>query len=91
MKTKITKKSFKEQCSAHRYGKHINALYFDWQSYNGFKYGVWAQKVNATKKELYDVMYNWAFNEEEPPWYVHYRYAATDEKRFKVPISLNWS
>ena len=90
MKTKITKKSFKELCSAHQYGKHVNALYFDWQDRNGFKYGIYGRKCDITRKQLYQLFYDIVFNEVEPPWYITYRYATDDAKRFKVPIRLNW-
>ena len=88
----MSKKSFKEMCSFHEYGKgktKRNAIYFDWKENDegrGFKYMVKARVENATKKELFDVLYDWVANEVQPPWYVEYRYAHVDEKRFKVSI-----
>jgi hypothetical protein len=91
----MTKKEFKELASHHKYGKHYNAFYFDWVSkisneecVVGYKFGVYAHTDNCTKAELFNIIYNWAINEVQPPWYVNYKFAPTDEKRFKVPLSL---
>ena len=56
----------------------------------GFKFGVAANTQNCTKKELVDILYNWVTKAEQPPYYVRYKFAETDQKRFKVPITLNF-
>ena len=93
----MTKKEFNSQLSHHIYGKgkeKRNALYFGYRSFrdekgnsiNGFKYMVKGTLRDLKLQELKDVMYNWVVNEIQPPWYVEYRYAETDEKRFKVSL-----
>ncbi len=99
MATTITKKAFKELCSFHEYTgwnghrtKH-NVIYFDWQdtkNAKGFKYAVAMDIKNGTKAELFNVLYDWVTKEVQPIWYVRYKYAETDDKRFKVALSLNW-
>ena len=97
MNKNITKKKFRELCSFHEYGKgqtKRNAIYFDWLPWNGdvenhiegYKYMVKARVENAKKSELFDILYNWVVNEVPVPWYVEYRYAHTDDKRFKVSL-----
>ena len=93
----ITKKQFKEDCSSTVYsgdGCRLNAIFYDYQDYR-WKYMVWANVKDMTKKELFNEFYAWLAENEgkEPnlkgmPWYVNLRYAPTDEKRFKIPISL---
>lgn len=56
----------------------------------GFKYGVALDIKDGTKAELIEHAYNWIIKEINLPWYVRYKFAATDDKRFKVPLSLNW-
>ena len=88
------KKDFKEQCSFHEYGRgknKRNAIYFDWKTDTtnnavGFKYLVKGRVEDLPKKELFDVLYNWVINEIQPPWYVEYRFALTEDKRFKVAL-----
>ena len=88
----MTKKEFKDRSSCHVYGKgkkKRNAIYFDWQfaeQGTGFKYMVKATVENAKLVELYQVLYDWVVNEVQPPWYVEYKYAETDMKRFKVNL-----
>lgn len=89
----LTKKAFKELCSVHVYGKgqrKLNAIYFDWK-YNqegiGFKYVVKANIQNCKLNELYNYLYDWVFGELQPPYFVQYRYAATDAERFKVQLT----
>ena len=100
MEKKITKKAFKERCDLHRYGKW-KVLYYDWADnyktakdnkyWAGFKYGVKENSRRPLKtKELYDIAYDWIVNGIEVPYYVNTMYAETDEKRFKVPISLSF-
>lgn len=93
----ITKKSFKEKCdTGHVYkgnGTRTNAIYFDWQDTpegRGFKYAVAMDTRNGTKPELLEVLYQWVVNGVEPHYYVRYKYAENDAKRFKVPICLNF-
>lgn len=92
----MTKKEFKELCSFHEYGSgktKRNAIYFDWkQDFSnevnvvGFKYMVKARVENCLKSELFDILYKWVTGVEQVPWYAEYRYAETDQKRFKVAI-----
>jgi len=93
----MTKKQFKETCDlTHVYGRgqnRHNAIYFDWQVTDkgrGFKYGVAASIQNSTKAELFNAMYDWVIKGISLPWWIRYKFAETDEKRFKVPISLNF-
>jgi hypothetical protein len=94
----MTKKEFKEKLSYHVYGNGKNkrhALYFDYKqgknvdntNFSGFKFMIKARAKDVGKPELYDIMYKWV-NEliQQPPWYTEYRYAETDEKRFKVSL-----
>lgn len=84
----MTKKEFKSNCSVHIYrnGKMIlNAIYYHRGKY-GFKYAVKAYTCDAPKVELYDVLYNWVFNDVVPPWYVTYKYAQTENEEFKVNV-----
>jgi hypothetical protein len=85
----MTKKEFKSMCSFHEYGrgqnKH-NAIYFDWKSSNGYKYMVKANVQDCLKSELLTALYNWITKQIQPDWFIEYRFAETDEKRFKVSI-----
>lgn len=89
----MTKKEFKDRCSVHVYGKgkrKLNAIYFGWKHNDegtGFKYVVKANIENCTLKELYNHLFDWVFNEIQPPYFVQYRYAETDTKRFKVQLT----
>jgi hypothetical protein len=94
----MTKKDFKERCSFHQYGKGMskkNAIFFDWQDgysdnairYNGFKFMVWSKVDRFKRKELFDILYLWVNQIMYVPE-CPYRFADTDEKRFKVPLSL---
>lgn len=95
----MTKKQFKEQCSFHTYVgwngsklKH-NAIYFGHQSNengSGYKYAVAMDIKNGTKAELFEILYQMVTKEVIPPYYVRYKYAETDAKRFKVGLSLNF-
>lgn len=89
----MTKKEFKERCSFHEYGKgqnKRNAIYFGsghdkdgrWL---GFQFMVKSGVQSIGKQDLFNVLYDWV-NERinQPPYYVQYRYAETDEQRFKV-------
>lgn len=96
MEKKLTKKAFKEGCSLHHYGK-FKVIYYDWKSstsgkpWVGFKYAIMESKGNPIKtKEMYDILYDWVVNKVELPWYMNYIYAETDEKRFKVPLSMSF-
>ena len=88
----MTKKDFKEKCDVHEYGrgyKKRNAIYFDWQDTSngrGFKFMVKAPITNAKRVELYKILYDWVTKAIQPPYYVEYKYAETDQQRFKVPV-----
>lgn len=85
----MSKKEFKERCSFHVYGKgqrKINAIYYDWRS-TGFKYVVKGHIRGIKLNELFNVLYNWVIKDEIPPYYVHYKFAETDENRFKVNLT----
>ena len=97
----MTKKSFKEQVDYHNYvggqTRGFHAFYFDYaqgnfdkgERWRGFKYLVYCRKEAATKKELFDIFYQFINQEiENFPYYVIYKIAETDEKRFKIQISL---
>jgi len=56
----------------------------------GWKYGVALDIKDGTKAELIKHAYNWIVKEINLPWYVRYKYAETDAKRFKPALSLNW-
>ena len=90
----MTKKDFKEKCSFHEYGKgkkKRNAIYFDWSNdYEnnslGFKYMVKTDVENSSKTELFNYLYQWVTKMIVLPWWIEYRFAMTDDKRFKVSI-----
>lgn len=87
----MTKKEFKLRVFSNVYtggGNKVNAMFFD-RKENGYKYMVYANSKNITKKELFNLFHNWIFSEDYVlPYYINYRYAESDEKRFKVPLSL---
>jgi hypothetical protein len=96
---KLTKKEFKEMCSFHRYtgsGVVLNAIFFDWKSERtptgytvGFKYMVKGYTRECTKKQLFDLLYGWVTNGiTTMPHYADYKFAETDDQRFKVPLSM---
>jgi hypothetical protein len=93
---KITKKDFKEIASHHLFRGHgvrTNVFYYGWKDTDngrGFKFAVASDTENTTKAELFDVLYDWVVNEVEPPYTVRYKFAPTDEKRFKVSLSLDF-
>jgi len=90
----MTQKQFKENCSFHEYGRgqnKRNAIYYDWKSdfdnkAVGFRFMVKCSVADALKQELFKELYNWVINEIEPPYYVQYRYAQTEQDRFKVSL-----
>lgn len=90
----MTKKEFKSKCSFHEYGRgqnKRNAIYFDWKSdvknnAVGFKFMVKANVQNCLKSELLEALYNWVTKGIQPDWYIEYKYADTDAKRFKVSL-----
>lgn len=91
----MTKKDFKEKCSFHEYGKgkkKRNAIYYDWSDdYEnnslGFKYMVKTSVENSSKAELFNELYDWVNGKIlKPSWWVTYRFAETDNNRFKVSI-----
>jgi hypothetical protein len=96
----MTKQEFKQECDVHVYtgsGKRINAIYFDWKQgtdadgnrYQGFKYMVYADTKDMLRTELYNELWQWVTEQiQQPSYMVQSRYAVTDTKRFKVPLSL---
>ena len=88
-KTEFKKKvRFEIYCRTYPNRTRINALFFD-QTSNGFKYMVACEHKTLTKKKLLDVFYNWIVKEENPPYFVHYKYAILDQDRFKISLSLS--
>ena len=88
MAKKITKKEFKERCHFSEYGdgrRKRNAIFFD-RTEDGYKYMVKTTVQNAKKNELFNILYDWVVNEIIPDWWVEYKYAHTDNDRFKVPL-----
>jgi len=99
----MTKKDFKEMVSDHTYTGwnghkvRINALFFDFKQgttedgkyFGGYKYMVNSNVKNISKAELYNYLYQWVTEKiVHLPWYINYKYAETDEKRFKPGLSL---
>jgi len=92
----MTKKEFKELCSFHEYGRgqgKRNAIYFGWKSdfdnkAVGFRYMVKCSVCDALKSELFKILYDWVMSEGKIhlPWWVDYKYAATEQDRFKVSL-----
>jgi hypothetical protein len=90
----MTKKDFIKQLRVEKYGSFTNALFFDYKntgSSRGYKFMVYAHSKNCTKKLLIDTFYEWVVKEIQLPYFVLYNYAATDEKRFGVPLSLSYN
>ncbi len=84
----MSKKDFKLKCSFHEYGRgknKKNAIYFDY-NFHGYKYMVKANIEDCKRNELLNILYDWIFNDIVPPWYVFYKYAPTDNERFKVSL-----
>lgn len=92
----MTKKQFKEGCSFHEYGRgqnKRNAIYYDYkQDFDnkavGFKFMVKCRVADALKAELFKVFYDWVTSKgfKTLPWWIDYKYAATEQDRFKVSI-----
>lgn len=91
----LTKKEFKERCYFTEYGRgdsKQNAIFFGYKQdenshFLGYKYMVKSSPYQFTKKELFDMLYDWVMKEKQPHWLVTIRYARTDADRFKVPVS----
>jgi hypothetical protein len=94
----MTKKLFKELCNFQVFtgvSKRVNAIYYDWKSEPngetyivGYKYMAYADVKNCSKADLFKAFHNWVIKEQPLPWYINYKYAATDPERFKVPLSI---
>lgn len=93
----MTKKEFKSMVDFHVYrgrGVKINAIFFDWKTDEktghslGYKFMVKTDVRNAGKAELFNEFYKWVMLNVPLPWYIDYKYADSDNKRFKVPISM---
>jgi hypothetical protein len=89
----MTKKDFNAKADYHSYGKYLHAIFFDWQETNdgrGFKYMIKCRKNLMTKKDLMNVLYEWAIkdNKDAFSYFVGYKFAQTDADRFKVPVAM---
>jgi hypothetical protein len=100
----MTQKDFKLECNDQTYtgwnGKRIriNAFFFDYKSgttkeekrFAGYQFMVNANVKDCTKAELLKEFYKWVTSEGEHhlPWWINYRYAETDLKRFKISLSM---
>ena len=97
----MTKKQFKSECreqtftgwDGHRI--KVNAFSFDFKvvtidniHYAGFKYMVYADVKNCSKADLLNWFYKWVIKEENLPPHILYKYASTDDKRFKLSLSI---
>jgi len=96
----MTKKDFKTRVNVQKYGRgrdenNVFAIFFDWKSgdkdgkyFGGFKYCIYARCVNATKEELFNILYDLITDKiKDTPWWTNVHYAETDEQRFKIPLS----
>ena len=94
----MTKKDFISKCDFHVYvgGDKHNVIYYDNKDYDvdsegrGYKFGVALDIQHGTKADLIKHAYNWIVRNINLPYFVRYKFAATDNDRFKVPISLNF-
>jgi len=98
----MTKKEFKELCNDQTYtgwnGQRIriNAFFFDYKSgttadgkyFGGYKYMVSASYKSYTKAELLNMFYHWFENDIDLPVDIGLKCANSDEKRFKISLSL---
>jgi hypothetical protein len=99
----MNKKQFKAECTDQTYvgfqghKVKINAFFFGYaqgedistgKTFRGFKYMVSGNIKDLNKAELLEAMYQWVENQVNLPWYVNYKFAATDAERFRVPLSL---
>lgn len=91
----MTKKEFKTRCSFHEYGRgknKRNAIYYDWKSdfdnkAVGFRFMVKCAVEDALKAELFNELYDWVNSKiQQPSWWIDYKYAQTEQDRFKVSI-----
>jgi hypothetical protein len=97
---KLTKKDFKELINVQKYGRgrdenNVYAIFSNWQSsesgkpyWGGYKYCIFARACNATKEELFNILYEIVTGKrEDTPWYTNIVMAQTNEQRFKIPLS----
>ena len=98
----MTRKAFKEQCSFHEYTGYnggrikINAIFFDFKQgttddgkfFAGYKYMVYSNVRNITKKDLLSRFYEWVIEQVHLAHYIDCKYAETDLERFKPGLSL---
>lgn len=99
----MNKKQFKAEVTDQTYvgfnGKKvkINAFFFGYaqgedistgKTFRGYKYMVSGNVKDLNKAELLDAMYAWIENGTNLPWFINYKYAATDAQRFRVSLSL---
>jgi hypothetical protein len=99
----MNKKQFKAECTDQTYTGYngnklkINAFFFGYaqgedvstgKTFRGFKYMVSGNIKDLNKAELLEAMYQWVENQVNLPWYINYKFAASDAERFRVPLSL---
>ena len=102
MKNHMSFKSFKRHIEVtNGYSKYVglqdstHVIFFDWlrddsNKIEGFKYAVACDITQATKAEVLNAMYNWIFKDINLDFYIRYKYAITNNDRFKKPLSLNF-
>ena len=95
----MTKKQFKEKSLYQNYihrGGGVHAFYYDYTT-DGYKWLVYCRKKillpdgtmqSITKDELFNAFYQLVVNNIVLPYYYQYKFAETDEKRFKIKISI---
>jgi len=67
----------------------INAFFFDYKQGCGYKYMLAANVNDMSKADLFNLFYDWVSGKTEKlPWFVKSRIAETDEKRFKISLSM---
>lgn len=99
----ISKTEFKKICLDQTYtgwnGRRIrvNAFFFGYKQgttpegryFGGYQFMVSTNVENYKKDELLDIFYQWVTGQiSHPNYYVKYKYAETDEQRFKIPLSM---
>ena len=79
----------------------INAFFLDWKDcdwndckknnkpyWGGYKYMVKANIKDCSKQELFNQFYDWVTEKiQQPDWYIGYKYANTDQERFKISLT----
>ena len=96
----MTKKDFRELTDYHQYrggGREngVNAMFYGYREieidgfkYRGFSHCVYARAINATKKQLEDLLYRIVTGKTDyVPWHIQLVQTQNDKQRFRVPIS----